>query len=94
MRAQLHYNVVVSKDLPGLIADSMPFNLPLKKMTLQEKLATMESFWEDLTRTPEAIESPAWHKDILDDRRWRLAEGQSRFIDWETANADIRNKLS
>lgn len=72
----------------------MSFNLPLKAMSLQEKLAAMESLWEDLARTPEAIESPAWHKDILDGRRQRLAEGQSRFIDWETAKADIRNKLS
>lgn len=63
-------------------------------MSLQEKLAAMESLWEDLARIPEAIESPAWHKDILDERRQRLAEGQSRFIDWETAKADIRNKLS
>lgn len=72
----------------------MSFNLPLKAMSLQEKLAAMESLWEELARTPEAIESPAWHKDILDGRRQRLAEGQSRFIDWETAKADIRNKLS
>jgi len=72
----------------------MSFNLPLKAMSLQEKLAAMESLWEDLAHTPEAIESPAWHKDILDERRQRLAEGQSRFIDWETAKADIRNKLS
>jgi hypothetical protein len=72
----------------------MSFNFPLKDMSLQEKLAAMESLWEDLARTPEAIESPAWHKDILDERRRRLGEGQSRFIDWETAKADIRNKLS
>ena len=60
----------------------MPINLPLKDMTLQEKLAVMESLWEDLDHTPEAIESPAWHKDILDERRQRLAEGKSRFTDW------------
>ncbi len=63
-------------------------------MTLQEKLAVMESLWEDLARSPEAIESPAWHKDILDERRQRLAEEKSRFIDWQTAKAEIRNKLS
>ena len=72
----------------------MSFNLPLKDMTIQEKLAAMESLWEDLARTPEALESPAWHKDILDERRQRVAEGQSRFIAWETAKTDIRNKLS
>ena len=63
-------------------------------MTLQEKLAVMESLWEDLSRTPEAIESPAWHKEILDERRQRIAEGKARFVDWETAKAAIRNKLS
>lgn len=72
----------------------MPFNLPLKEMTLQEKLAAMESLWEDLARTPEAIESPAWHKEVLDERLQRLAEGKTRFIDWEAAKAALRKKLS
>ena len=70
----------------------MSFNLPLKGMTLHEKLAAMESLWEDITRTPESIQSPAWHKDILDERRQRLTDGQSQFIDWETAKVDIRSK--
>jgi hypothetical protein len=71
----------------------MSFDLPLKDMSLDEKLAAMESLWKDLTRTPEAIESPAWHKDILDERRQRLADGQSQFTDWETAKTDIQNKV-
>ena len=71
----------------------MSFNLPLKDMSLHEKLAAMESLWEDIARTPEVIESPAWHKDILDERSKRLAEGQSEFVDLETAKADIRNKV-
>jgi putative addiction module component len=72
----------------------MPFNLPLKDMSLHEKLSAMEALWEDLARTPDSIESPAWHKDILDERHQRVVDGASRFIDWETAKADIRNKLS
>lgn len=71
----------------------MPINLPLKDMTLHEKLAAMESIWEDLSRTPEAIESPPWHRDVLAERQQRLAEGQSHFTDWDTAKADIRKKL-
>jgi len=72
----------------------MPFNLPLKDMSLHEKLSAMESLWEDLASTPEAIESPPWHKDILEERRQRITDGFSRFVDWETAKTDIRNKLS
>ncbi len=71
----------------------MSFNLPLKDMSLHEKLAAMESLWEDIARTPEAFESPTWHKDILDERRQRLATGKSELVDWETAKADIRNRV-
>jgi hypothetical protein len=72
----------------------MSTHLPLKDMTLLEKLAVMESLWEDLSKTPDAIESPAWHKDVLEERRQHIAQGQSKFSDWETAKADIRKRLS
>jgi hypothetical protein len=68
--------------------------LPLEEMTLHEKLAAMEALWEDLARSPEAIESPAWHEEILDERRQQIAAGKARFEDWETAKVEIRNKLS
>ena len=72
----------------------MSLNLPLKDMTLREKLAAMESLWEDLSRSPESVESPDWHKGILDERRERVAEGKAHFVDWETAKKDIRSKTS
>ena len=72
----------------------MSVTLPLKDMTLQEKLAAMELLWEDLARSPESLESPGWHKDILDERRERVAEGKAQFADWETAKKDIRSKTS
>ena len=71
----------------------MSVSLPLKEMSLQEKLAAMELLWEDLARSPESVESPTWHKDTLDERRRRSAEGKSQFEDWETAKTQIRKKL-
>ena len=62
-------------------------------MTIQEKLAAMEALWEDLSRSPEAIESPKWDREILDERRQRVADGTAQFEDWETAKAKIRKKL-
>jgi len=62
-------------------------------MSLHEKLAMMESLWEDLAGTAEPLESPAWHKDILDERRRRVASGEAKFTDWETAKAEMRKKL-
>jgi Putative addiction module component len=71
----------------------MPMNLPLKDMTLQEKLAAMEALWEDLTGSPQSFESPDWHKDTLEERRQRIAEGKAHFTDWETAKSAIRTKV-
>jgi hypothetical protein len=71
----------------------MATKLPLNEMTIQEKLVVMEALWEDLSRSPEAIESPEWHREILDQRRQRVADGTAQFEDWETAKAKIREKL-
>ena len=71
----------------------MSIKLPLHEMTIREKLAVMESLWEDLSRSPHAIESPEWHKEILDQRHQRVVEGTARFADWEAAKAEIRKKL-
>ena len=69
-------------------------NLPLKDMTIEEKLAAMELLWDDLARSPEAVESPNWHKDILDERRQMVADGKTQFTDWNAAKTEIRKKLS
>ncbi len=71
----------------------MSIKLPLDEMTVQEKLAAMESLWENLSGSPEAIESPIWHKDILDQRQQRIADGNAQFEDWEAAKAKIRERV-
>ena len=72
----------------------MSVHLPLKDMTLQEKLEAMEALWEDLTRGAALAESPDWHNDTLDERRRRVAEGKAHFRDWETAKSALRGKVS
>ncbi len=68
--------------------------LALNEMSLRDKLAAMEALWEDLSRTPSAIESPAWHKEVLEQRQTRVAEGKAGYTAWETAKADIRRQVS
>ncbi|MGD1017927.1 MAG: addiction module protein [Verrucomicrobiia bacterium] len=72
----------------------MATELPLNQMSVREKLTAMEALWEDLSRTPEAIASPGWHQDVLEDRQKRVAEGKARYADWETAKKKIRRKVS
>ena len=54
----------------------MPVTLPLSEMTVSEKLQLMEALWADLSRNAEALESPNWHREILDDRERRIASGE------------------
>ncbi len=71
----------------------MSKTLSLKEMTLHEKLAAMELLWDDLARCPESVESPTWHKDILDERHQRVADAEAQFTTWETAKTEIRKKV-
>ena len=68
--------------------------LPLKKMSVREKLAAMESIWDDLSRRPQAVDSPAWHGAVLSERGRRVASGKAKFTNWEVAKAKIRKKVS
>ena len=68
--------------------------IPLPDMSLQQKLELMEALWDDLSRTPESLPSPDWHKDVLDERRQRLQSGEEAVSDWEAAKQDIRRRLS
>jgi len=71
----------------------MSIDLPLDRMTLADKLETMEQLWADISKTPAAVPSPAWHKTILDERRQLAAEGKLTFLDWETAISQLREEL-
>jgi Putative addiction module component len=72
----------------------MPVTLPLSDMSVSEKLALMETLWEDLSRNADALESPEWHRDVLEARERRIASGEARFSDWEAAKISIRNRVS
>lgn len=46
--------------------------------------------WDDLCKQVDEYESPAWHKDVLENRKQALKDGKASFSDWETAKAEIR----
>ncbi|HEX4140567.1 MAG TPA: addiction module protein [Candidatus Methylacidiphilales bacterium] len=71
----------------------MTIRLPLDKMTVREKLRMMEELWEDLSRDPDNIKSPDWHRQALKEREARIASGQAKFIPWEKAKEEIRRRI-
>lgn len=66
--------------------------LPLREMSVQDKISVMESIWDDLCRNADDIVSPEWHKEVLDSRAKNLASGMDSFVDWEEAKREIRSK--
>lgn len=68
--------------------------LPLDEMSAEEKVQTMEAIWQNLSANPEAIESPAWHEKELRVREAQIESGETKFVDWEKAKAEIRRQTS
>jgi hypothetical protein len=62
-------------------------------VSVEEKLMAMEALWVDLSREPDRIESPSWHKDVLEETERRVGSGEATFSDWEKAKSSIRARL-
>jgi hypothetical protein len=71
----------------------MSIDLPLENMSLADKLEAMELLWADISRRPADLPSPAWHRDVLEERRRLVAEGKLKFLDWDTVIAELREEL-
>ena len=72
----------------------MPVTVPLHEMSLPSKMELMEALWDDLSRSPEKLESPAWHEGVLQERRQRIQACEETFSDWEAAKEEIRRRVS
>ena len=67
--------------------------LALDKMTIEEKLQTMEALWTDLCQHEEILPVHDWQKEILDERERMVERGESKFSDWEDAKKQYLDKL-
>ena len=55
----------------------------ISKMSVLERLQTMEALWDSLTREPTGIKPPKWHEDILSERKEKIESGNADFISLE-----------
>jgi putative addiction module component (TIGR02574 family) len=68
--------------------------LEIDKMTIEEKLQTMEALWDDLRQHEEALPVHDWQKEILDERERMIEKGEAQFVDWEEAKKVITRTTS
>ena len=64
----------------------------IEDMTPAQKVELMEALWKNMSRNPEEVESPDWHRQVLEERERALASGEIEFMDWEEAKAYIRKR--
>ena len=68
-------------------------SLPLNRMSVAQKLGTIERIWDSLAANPEKLPTPAWHLEILEARKAAVASGHARFTDWSVAKNEIRRRV-
>ena len=52
----------------------------IERMSLEERLQAMELLWSSIARTPEAVDSPGWHEEVLDGRIAKVQRGEGEFL--------------
>jgi len=66
--------------------------IDLEQMSISEKLRLMEQLWRDISKNPENVPVPDWHRKVLEERDRALANGETEFVDFEDAVADLRRR--
>ncbi len=65
--------------------------LEIKKMSRIERLQAMEALWDSLLDEEAEIESPQWHRDILEERKRKIETGKAEFISLERLRASRKS---
>ena len=65
--------------------------LEIKKMSRIERLQAMEVLWDSLMDEESEIESPEWHRDILEERKRKIETGEAEFISLEKLRASRKS---
>ena len=71
----------------------MTATIDLQQMSVPDKLRLLEDLWRDLSQNEGNVASPAWHGAVLAEREKKLASGEDKLVDWETAKRELRAKL-
>lgn len=67
--------------------------LSLDEMSIEEKLNTMESIWNDLVKNAGDVASPDWHQKVLAERSKSITDGTDSLVDWAEAKDQIKKDL-
>ena len=62
----------------------------IRDMSMAERLQALEQLWDAVCREDGDLPSPAWHAEVLQDRRARADRGEARFLTLDELKARLR----
>ncbi len=62
----------------------------IKKLPVGERIEVMEQIWDSLRDEDQEISSPAWHGEVLEERRKKIEEGKATFITLDQLKSRFR----
>ena len=62
----------------------------IEQMSLEERFQALELLWASIARTPEAVQSPAWHEDVLASRLAKIERGEGEFLTLDELKARLQ----
>jgi putative addiction module component (TIGR02574 family) len=77
----------------------MPKPVPLPppgfdEMSVDEKIDYLQSLWDRIAASPEAIPVPGWHREILDQRLNDLEANPDAGDNWDVVQERLRGELN
>ena len=70
----------------------MSTDISIEAMSVAEKVRLLESVWESLCAHPGDVQSPEWHREVLEDRRRLLEDGRLTLSAWADAKARLTQR--
>lgn len=65
--------------------------LEIEKMSTIDRLQAMEALWDSFMGKKSEIDSPEWHRNILDERKRKIENGKAKFISLEELRASRKS---
>ena len=67
----------------------MSMDLSLESLSVAEKVRLLESVWQSLCKHSGDVQSPEWHREVLEERKRRLEDGRATVSSWIEAKARL-----
>jgi len=64
----------------------------IEKMSTEEQLQTMELLWKSISKTPDQVSSPEWHKKVLSARLNKIKSGKAKFLTLDQVKSRLSNR--